>query len=499
MAENLTEDAGKLPAGWRFSGWRIVAVFAISALIVIPCVWHRRIEAGDLASHVYNAWLAQLIEKGQAPGLYIAKQWNNVLFDDALLRVANLVGIAAAQKIVVSACVLIFFWGVFAFVAAVTERPPWFLTPCIAMPAYGYSFSMGFMNYYLSLGLACFGLAILWRGRGIDWIAGGLIAALAWLAHPIGFLWLLGTLAYVKVRAKIPGWWKLAMPLAAVSGFAAVCLYVAHRPTLMADWDRRPFYLYNGADQLGLFGKRYFWLAGAAFFFGLVCAGADLYSRRKENEWWRQFELPFELYAVTFCATLLIPENLRPSPEGAWIGLLGSRLTTISAILGLCVLGGIKPRKWHLAGFGICAAIFFAFLYQDTGWLNRLEEHAEELVSKLPPGTRVIVTIEAPADSRMEFVDHAVERACIEHCFSYANYEPSSRQFRVRVREGSPVVTSSPDDAQDMASGQYEVQDEDLPIKQIFQCDEKDLTKLCIRDLEAGKINGRTGYKPSAP
>jgi hypothetical protein len=152
-----------------------------------------------------------------------------------------------------------------------------------------------------------------------------------------------------------------------------------------------------------------------------------------------------------------------------------------------------------LAGFGICAAVFFAFLYQDTGWLNRLEEHAEELASELAPGTRVIVMIDAPADSRMEFVDHAAERACIGHCFSYANYEPSSRQFRVRVREGSPVVTSSADDAQDMASGQYEVQDEDLPIKQIYQCDEKDLTKLCIRDLEAGKINGRTAYKPSAP
>jgi len=58
---------------------------------------------------------------------------NNVLFDVVLLRAANLVGMAAAEKIVVSACVLIFFWGVFAFVAAVTERPPWFLTPCIAM------------------------------------------------------------------------------------------------------------------------------------------------------------------------------------------------------------------------------------------------------------------------------------------------------------------------------------------------------------------------------
>jgi hypothetical protein len=496
LAEILTEDEGKLPASWRFSGWRIVAVFAISALILVPCVWHRRIEAGDLASHVYNAWLAHLIEKGQAPGLYIAKQWDNVLFDVALLRAANLAGLAAAQKIVVSACVLIFFWGVFALVAAVTERPPWFLAPCIAMLAYGYSFNMGFMNYYLSLGLACFGLAILWRGRGINWIAGGLIAAVAWLAHPIGFLWLLGTLVYVRVRAKIPGWWKLAMPLAAASGFAAVRWYTSHRDSLQADWDRGPFYLYNGADQLGLFGTRYFCLAGAAFVFGLVCAGTGVYSRRKEKDWWRQFELPFELYAVTFCAIALIPENLRPSPEGGWIGLLGSRLTTISAIFGLCVLGGIKPRKWHLAGFGICAAIFFAFLYQDTGWLNRLEEHAEELVNKLAPGTRVIVMIDSPEDSRMEFVDHAVERACIEHCFSYANYEPSSRQFRVRVREGSPVVASSTDDAQDMASGQYKVQDEDLPIEQIYQCDEKDLTRLCIREMEAGETNRRTGYKP---
>ena len=489
MAASDTPSAGVI-AFLRQSKLRILF---LSVAAVIPCVWHRRIEAGDLGSHVYNAWLAQLIGKGQAPGLYIAKQWNNVLFDVALLRAANLVGMAAAQKIVVSACVLIFFWGVFAFVAAVTERPPWLLTPCIAMLAYGYPFNMGFMNYYLSLGLACFGLAILWRGRGIDWIAGALIAALAWLAHPIGFLWLVGTLAYVRVRAKMPGWWKLAMPLAAASGFGAVCWYAAHRPALMADWDRGPFYLYNGADQLGLYGERYFALAGAGFVFGFVCLAVDLYQRRRGGSSWKAFELPLELYAVTFCAIALIPENLHPSPEGAWIGLLGSRLTTISAIFGLCVLGGSKPRKWQLAGFGICAAVFFAFLYQDTGWLNRLEEHAEELASKLAPGTRVIVMIEAPAASRMEFVDHAAERACIGHCFSYANYEPSSRQFRVRVREGSPVVASSADDAQDMASGQYEVQDQDLPIKQIYQCDEKDLTRLCIRDLAAGEVNGRIG------
>ncbi len=474
----------------------MVAALAISALIVVPCWWHRRIEAGDLASHVYNAWLAQLIEKGQAPGLYIAKQWNNILFDVLLLRTANFAGLAAAEKIVVSICVLIFFWGVFAFVRTITEQPPWFLAPCIAMLAYGYSFSMGFLNYYLSLGLACFGVAILWRGRGNDWIAGGLIAALAWLAHPIGFLWLLGTLAYVKVRAKLPGWWKLALPLAAASAFAAVRWYTSHRPALLADWDRGPFYFYSGADQLGLYGKRYFFLAGAAFFFGLLCVVVDLYARRRAGSSWKLFELPFELYLVTFCATALLPENLRPSIYGGWIGLLASRLTTISAIFGLVLLGCLKPRRWHLAGFGFCAVIFFAFLYQDTGWLNRLEANAETLARDLPPGTRVLVTARAPANSRIAFIGHAVERACIGHCFSYANYEPASGEFRVRVRKGSPAATSSTDDAEDMAAGEYEVDDTDLPLKQIYQCDENDLTKLCIRDLQPGEVNGRVGYKP---
>jgi hypothetical protein len=60
------------------------------------------------------------------------------------------------------------------------------------------------------------------------------------------------------------------------------------------------------------------------------------------------------------------------------------------------------------------------------------------------------------------------------------------------------VVTSSTDDAEDMSSGEYEVAETDLPLKQIYQCDPGDLTKLCIRDLKAGETNGRIGYKPSA-
>jgi hypothetical protein len=484
------------PSQVSFRSTRAAAVVIISLLLLVPCLWHLRIEASDLASHVYNAWLAQLIEKGQAPGLYLSHQTNNILFDLGLFYAAKIMGLGAAQKVVVSCCVLVFFWGGFALIAAVTLRPPWFLTPAIAMLAYGYSFEMGFLNYCLSIGLACLGLAIFSRGQGREWIAGVLLIALTWMAHPIGFLWLIGTLVYVKIRAKLPKWWKLVLPLAAAGAFLAVNRYAAHHANLFADWDRGPFYLYNGADQLALFGNRYFVLAGAAFLFGVICFAVDAYAQGKDRKYWKAFELPFELYLVTFCATSLLPENLRLSVYTGWIGVLGSRLTTISAILGLCLLGFLRPRKWHLAGFAACAVCFFAFLYQDTAWLNRLEANAEKLTSGLPSGTRVLGTIWAPQGWRVSFVGHVLDRACIGRCFSYANYEPATQEFRVRVRKGSPVATTSTDNAEDMASGEYEVDDTDLPMKQVYQCEAGELTRLCIRDLVAGETNGRMGYKP---
>src|SRR5713226_9511272 len=103
------KDVVKLE-GISFHGARTVVVAVVSLLVVVPCLWHRRIEAGDLASHVYNVWLAELIEKGQAPGLYLSHQTNNILFDLGLFYSAKMIGLAAAQKVVISACELVFFW-----------------------------------------------------------------------------------------------------------------------------------------------------------------------------------------------------------------------------------------------------------------------------------------------------------------------------------------------------------------------------------------------------
>src|SRR6202000_543847 len=96
----LASDSALAAAG-RFLGRHCPRVLGISAALLIPCFWQRHIEAGDLGSHLYNAWLAQLIEKGQAPGLYLAGQFSNVLFDFWLLHLSSFFGFWIAEKVAV--------------------------------------------------------------------------------------------------------------------------------------------------------------------------------------------------------------------------------------------------------------------------------------------------------------------------------------------------------------------------------------------------------------
>ena len=103
--------------------WPRIAIFAaISMALVVPCWWQPRIQAGDLSSHVYNAWLAGLVERGAAPGLTLASQSTNVLFDLMLGRLFRWAGPGAAQRLAVSAAVWVFIWGAFAYVSAVSGR-----------------------------------------------------------------------------------------------------------------------------------------------------------------------------------------------------------------------------------------------------------------------------------------------------------------------------------------------------------------------------------------
>jgi hypothetical protein len=468
----------------------------ISFCLLIPSFWHGHIQAGDLGSHTYNAWLAQLIQQGKAPGLYLAVQWQNVLFDLLLFYLVKLAGFTLGEKLAVSICVLIFFWGIFAFFRAATHRTPWYLSPLLAMISYSYVFHLGFLNFYLSLGLASLGLALLWNGQWRGMLGAALLVPLVMLAHPLGVLWLLGVGLYRFAWLRTTGWARLSLPVLIVASLWCLRWYLRVHPLYEADWADPPFYQWNGSDQFRVFGDAYSYLSWVIVLLGLAFLAMELWHHRRSGGFWRERRLLIELYFISFCAVVLLPEDLRPVPGGSWIGSLATRLTLICTIFAVCFLASLRPKLSHLIGFGACAGIFFYLLYRDTGFLDRMEKNAEAITSQLPFGTRVASTIFSPPDFRPQN-QHLVDRACIGHCFLYSNYEPSTLKFRVRVRkEGSQLVASAVDEAEDLQFGNYDVEDGDLPMKQIYQCDPHDLTKLCIRDLESGEKNGRLGYHP---
>ena len=472
----------------RFLRENALAVVGFSLLVLLPCFWHERIQAGDLGSHVYNAWLAQLAEHQQINGVTVAPQWDNVFFDWMLLHLGNVLGFAAAEKIAVSFAVLIFFWGCFSFLHEASGRPPWALTPWLIMFGYGYAFQMGFMNYYLSIGLAFFVLALTWRGGAGNWLAAGVLCAVSFAAHPIGPLIAVTLSAYLGIRKRIRGWIQFGLPVAALLCFVLIGLLLASQEQYQAGWRAGGYFQLFGQDQLNLFGRRYAVLSWIAFAWGAFCVLAGLCdwvmrARKPAQFLW----LGVEVYVVAVLATACLPENFRVSLYAGWVGLLVSRLTLVSAIFGVLILACLRVPRWTVYGNVLFAATFFVFMYQDTGQLDRLESSARVVAQSLPVGTRIVAVANPPDDWRIQFIYHSIDRACIGRCFSFANYEASSLQFRVRAAAGNYYVTTSVDQSDDMSSGDYVVRQRDLPLTSIYQCDDADFTQLCALPLRAGQ------------
>lgn len=465
---------------------RVARFAAVSTLLLIPIFWHRRIEAGDLGSHLYNAWLVQLIQQGRAPGLWLARQWNNVLFDLLLSWFAAAFGLHAAERIAVSLAVLIFFWGSFALIAAATRRTPWNLAPLLAVVAYGWTFEMGFLNYYLSLGLCFFVLAAWLRaGSGLRLISLALVP-LIWLAHPLGVACLAGIAAYALAVTLVPAGYRRYLLLAAGSSLIGVRVLLARHFSVLYNPLARHFF-FNGADQLALFSRTYYVLYAL---FAVVCVVVLVFDvvrdRSREPGLPDARALPLQLYVLAAIAGLVLPATIYLPGYTEPLSFLTSRLTSVSAVLLCWTLAAAKPRVWHAWAYAALALVFFTFLYVDTGKLNRMEAQVEQTLEALPPGHRVVEHIDTGQEFRLVF-EHMVDRACIGRCFSYSNYEPSGGQFRVRANPGNSIVTADPPNDLDDESEAALVKALDPPVYVIFWCDEKSL-KFCTRELSAGEL-----------
>lgn len=467
---------------------RGVTFLGVSLLLLLPCFWQKRIQAIDLSSHIYNAWLAALIAQHKLQGLWIARQSNNVLFDLMLAWLLQHVGAATAQRIAVSASVLIFGWGSILFISRGSPRNWWFVLPSATLLSYGLIFHDGFFNFYLAMGICLWYLAIFISSQWQIRLLITPLLAVAWIAHPFPVAWAGGLAVYAAVAERLQPPRRGVLAISAV--FALLGTHFALASRYQCSWSTHQAWYITGANQLFLYGWKY---AIPSALLGTVWA-MMLYRCLKVRRWQALLsDLHFQLWLLSIAAVIILPNGISFPQYAVPLEAITTRMSLAAGITLCALLVETQINRYEKLLLVLSAMIFFVFVFRDSREFNRLEDQASAAVARLPPGSRVIGQFPTER-KRLNPSLHMIDRACIGHCFSYASFEPSSKQFRVRAEPGNAVVMTDYTDVAAVQLGKYRVRISDLPLFLVYSCGPA-YDQVSSRELHAGDDTGAVTWE----
>jgi hypothetical protein len=309
---------------------------------------------------------------------------------------------------------------------------------------------------------------------------------LAYLAHPLPVLWLIGIATYCWLARRIRARLQMILFLGCIAALLLIRSYVVTK--YLTTWIKSQLICWTGADQAWLHGWHYL-----PVFIGFLVFGLVLFCE-PENRWQALASILAQAYFLTAVTIGLMPSEIQSSRQSAAAGLIAFRLSLLSGVLLLAVLSRSTYRRWYLPAGILTAVVFFGALYCDIGREGRVEAKMAKLVEALPAGSRVVsyadLSDRGPQGnvprregklarlvnlvlsltrSHMQGT-HLLSRACIGHCFDYMNYEPSTGQFRVHAAPGNPAVLSAFPEFEAMQSGTYQLKPDDLPLYALIRC-----------------------------
>jgi hypothetical protein len=324
-------------------------------------------------------------------------------------------------------------------------------------------------------------------------MAGACLLAIAWLAHPVPVLGSFAILIFIALRRfvtrRVVVATAIGIAIAALAGFLYSILFTARhlRFHFLSTALVSRFFSISGLDSFRLFDHSglasYRWIE-----IGLLLIILLLFLRKKDQRLtWNS--LPLQLYLLAALVALLSPRNIVFGRFQQPMGFLGERIALMQCIFGCAIVAILRPARWHRLAILLVCVAYFVLLYSDSRRLNAIDSKLQQLVATVPERQRVLGMISYPGARELSPLAHMLDRDCIGHCFSYANYEPATLEFRLRARPGNGMVTSDVDDSVAMQEGTYVVKPQDLPIYQIYPCGPA-ITDLCLRSLHAGELNG---------
>jgi hypothetical protein len=351
------------------------------------------------------------------------------------------------------------------------------------MLAYGFIFHMGFFNFYLSMGLCLWYLTIFWNGSWRIRAMATPLLMLAWIAHPFPVVWTTGTAAYIVVASRIPPRRRLLLLPLGLAALVIARYILTHRYSY--SWSLQQIFFTTGANQIELFGAKYILpFAGLLFLWLLLLR--RLVKRLGMAHLF--LTIPFQLWLLNAAAVVLIPDQVMFPQFARPFGFITDRLSLGAALMMCAVLAAASSTRFEKVALAAVAVLFFGLLYADNRDLNQLEDRLDAVVRQLPPAQRVMSPLTSQS-LRSLCIQHDLDRACIGHCFSYANYEPSSRQFRIRALPGNGIVLDDYADVDAVAGGRYVVQPRDLPVYLFYPCG-LGFRDVCSRLLQMGERSG---------
>jgi len=355
--------------------------------------------------------------------------------------------------------------------------------PAIVVLAYGWVLHMGLFDFYVSLGLCFWALALAWELKPRRVAAAVPVLIVAYVAHGLPVAWTVALLAYLWLARRMTPPRRALLMAASLAAMVAARVVVTGMMSYI--WLPQQIVMITGTDQLWVFDGKYL-----VPFLGLLLVSALLLVRLLRASGARNVVsgLPFQIGVLTAAGVFIVPTRLQIPGYNHALVYIAERMSLAVGICLCALLAAAPMRAYHRCTMGVVALLFFGFLYRDEGALNAFEDRMTRLVSQLPPGQRVVSAINDPT-LRISALTHMIDRACLGRCYSYANYEPSTAQFRVRAVAENPIVVSTYGDSSNLQDGSYVVKERDLPL---YQVDLDHAGHMVIRTLAAGAQSGIT-------